>query len=149
YATDAPETVIMNKMKTLAVTANRYFRMYGQYPNAVEKMLAGAQNIGYVNPFNREQTVPMRRSLVPHDEESSDMNLSDFAEMQDAIRRLGIWGPGTSPPGTVEFYRCAAGPEGDMFMIRGIDRNGNVIKGSRPGTTFLIICSSGRARIMN
>ncbi len=90
--------------------------------------------------------VPMKRSLLGYDENSVDMNLNDFSNMQNAVRQLSIWTPQRITPGTVEFYRDPSGTEGDMLIVRGSDRLGELIRGGKPGLTYMIVCAAGRVR---
>jgi tetratricopeptide (TPR) repeat protein len=146
YAADAPESMIISKMRQLAVAANRFYRSTGQYPARIDDLLRVDPKLSYTNPFNQQPTMPMKRSLLGYDEQSVDMNLNDFNNMQNAVRQLSIWTPQRSTPGTVEFYRDPSGSEGDMFIVRGTDRTGELLKGSKPGLTYMIVCAAGHGR---
>ena len=146
YAEDAPEMLVIAKMKLLATTANRFFRASGQYPNRIEQLLQGEAQLAYKNPFTGNNTVPVKRSLLGFDDQSVDMNLNDFSNMQNAVRQLSIWSGQRSAPGTVEFYRDPSGAEGDTLIIRGSDRSGQLLHSSKPGLSYMITCAGGRAR---
>jgi hypothetical protein len=146
YASDAGEVMIINKMKLLAHTANRYYRQFGQYSSKVEVMLKGDAGLTYKNPWTQQTMIPEKENILGYDENTSDMNLNDFNNMQSLIRGLGVWRADTTAPGRIEYYRAPAGPEGDMVFVRGTDRNGNLIHSSKPGLCYMIICAGGRGR---
>lgn len=143
YAPDAPETIVISKMRLLAQAANRYFIQWRQYPKDVEHILPLEKGVVYNNPFNNDRVAPVKRKLFGHDEQSADMSLNDYANMEAATRQLNVWTPAPLSPGIIEFYRCAGGPEGDTFYIRGTDRTGQLLRGSRPGNAFVIQCTQG------
>ncbi|HEY9775333.1 MAG TPA: tetratricopeptide repeat protein [Planktothrix sp.] len=147
YASDAPENLIIDKMKVLAHTSNMYYKHFGQYSSRIDVMLHADTNLQYKNPWTGEPTIPVKKNILGYDESTADMNLNDFTNMQSTIRALGVWHPEVLQPGMIEYYRAPAGSEGDMVFIRGTDRNGNLLRSSRPGMCFLIVCSGGRSRI--
>lgn len=145
YAMDSPEMLIIRRMVALAKLANSYYRKFGQYPSKSDRLLSTSQAVVYLNPFTHRECVPIGRS-IGKEEDSMDMNLNDFAAMQNTMRQLTVWSPERTSPGIIEFYRCAAGPDGDTFYIRGTDGDGLLFKGTNPGTAFVIVCAQGSAR---
>jgi len=147
YASDAPETIVLYQMKFLANTVNKYYRQLGQYPMRIEDVLAGEKRVSYQNPSTGQTTIPVRRSLLGRDQDASDFDLNEYADLENATRQLFIWTPVKQAPFMIEFYRNAAGPDGDSIYIRGTDRLGALLRGSKPGAAFVLVCTQGRTRI--
>ena len=138
YPADAPEILIIQKMRELAKAAQRYYRQYNKYPKTTDDILSGAQTIAYKNPFIGTETIPMKRSLSPYDTDIDTMTSEDYAQVQAAIDRLPLWTPDTRlGPGKIEWYHTLCSTEGDSVFIRGTDREGKFIRASHPGLVFI------------
>jgi hypothetical protein len=148
YSSSAPETTIINSMKTLASNATQYYRKFGRYPSKPDDLLSVVPVITYTNPFNHQPTWPTRRLLLGLDDTSSFMNVNDITNLQNAARQLEIWKASeTIDPGTVEFYRIPGTVAGDdIFIIRGSDRSGHLLRASTTGLNDVIVCQKGRLR---
>jgi hypothetical protein len=147
YAADAPEAIVISKMRHLAAVLQTYYAATGGYPARVESILSRDASIYYQNPFTNKSCLPLKRDLPGDKLSIEDLSMDDFSKMESAINQLALWTPNAKQePGRIEFYRTLARTDGDTAYIRATDRDGNYIHGSQPGTAYLITLVQGQIR---
>ena len=147
YALWAPETTIINEMKVLASTATKFYKSYSRYPTKPEELMLVAHIISYENPFTHQACWPVKRQLLGLDDTNPDFNVTDLTNLQNAAKELHIWKAAEAiEPGTVEFFHVPTGGGRDLFIIRGSDRNGRILRSSQQGLTDMILCINGLIR---
>ncbi len=147
YSAEAPEAIVISKMRHFAAVLQKYYTATGEYPAKVESILARDASISYRNPFTNKSCLPLKCDLPGDQKSINDLGMDDFSKMENAINQLALWTPNAKQePGRIEFYRTLASTDGDTAYIRATDRDGNFIRGSQPGTTYLITLTQGQIR---
>jgi tetratricopeptide (TPR) repeat protein len=147
YAADAPEALVISKMRHFAAALQNYYKATGAYPSTVDTIFVRDSSIKYQNPFTKRLCLPIKRELAGGGKDINDLSMSDFSKLENAISQLAVWTPNIGQgPGKIEYYRTLARTDGDTAYIRATDRDGNLIHGSQPGTAYLITLTQGQVR---
>ena len=137
YAPDSIEMKVVAAMREVAAAAKASFQKTGSY-------------VGNMPTYQHPETKVIQAPVVS-DMPTGRQQLSfdEFDQQQARFNQLLMWSENRlARRNSVEMHHYSAGTEGDTLYIRGTDRRGELLRGSQPGSAYVIILTNGQIRSM-
>lgn len=152
YTNDSPEFRTIEQMTTLVASLNDRYQKKKSYPSKIDDWKK-FHDVTWINPATKKPTDP---SLVTFSQYTGNEIIFGGAKSEEDIRLFLASGqrwykePEPSPCAInccAVFSGAKLGDDyvADRFYMHGYDRNGRVLRGSRPGRYFYYVLHKGAA----